>query len=788
MATQRIFARIEQLIESEAEWLIADPILLKGEIAVVKFGNTTKIKIGDGIRKFSETPYMIFETGETKDGINPSTPSVTPTAPVSFIAETGVYPNFGGVEITGAAGYIVWNGLEWKAVNVTIDLTSYKPISSPYIFSENPIDSKALFEEIGGGNLIKGDFSRGFVLGGEGSGDFQATGGNLTLVEDCMRATSGNAVQGIIAWVPFSKGIYVTEVLAKVIALGDGKLGNGLNGKNQFVDLIDDGEFHKYRYENIIDESNNLIIWNQEFSSNTIQVLDIREIKIFDSTQGLLGKINQLAQKEDAVDYSLPADINHIIDYGQSLSLGATATAITTTVVSPNILMFRDNPRLAEGPLVPFAHHPTHSEVPIGGCATVIAELAKARGKSLENSQFLVSYAGEGGASINALSKGTEPYNRLIHHVSYGMEQAAALGKSYCLYAIQWTQGETDFNMDKAEYRAKLIQLRNNIMEDAKARTNQVWETPFVMYQPSSFNSKQVNPADYNKEFVTVYEEMGKQDLGFYFGNPNYDKVYTIENGGAMIIHLNAVSYKRMGGEYGVILDKLMTNRPYVKLAVDSVSFQGRLINIKFNKNLRIDTVNVNAIANFGFNVSGNTISSATVKDNRITLLCAADVDSTQIVTYAFNATDNAGNVAGPRGNIRSVDEYKLSFDTIYDWLGHSKLSLKSDSEVWCFYGSSATAPATQSEVKALPERTALVYGEMNIILDTGVINKVFVIVVPTGKTIKNAYDSTSEEDIKTNFIQSTMIVDDLSYRVFVMQNALPYSTNHVFQIDIDND
>ncbi|RZJ88146.1 MAG: SGNH/GDSL hydrolase family protein, partial [Chryseobacterium sp.] len=68
--------------------------------------------------------YMIFETGNLKDGINPSTPGVTPTAPISFIAEKGVYRNFGGVEVTGAAGYIVWNGTNWKVVNINLNLNT----------------------------------------------------------------------------------------------------------------------------------------------------------------------------------------------------------------------------------------------------------------------------------------------------------------------------------------------------------------------------------------------------------------------------------------------------------------------------------------------------------------------------------------------------------------------------------------------------------------------------------------------------------------------------------------
>lgn len=57
--------------------------------------------------------------------ITPSTPSFTPSEPSAYLGETGIYPNQGGVEITGGAGYIVWNGTNWSAVNIDSDLSNY---------------------------------------------------------------------------------------------------------------------------------------------------------------------------------------------------------------------------------------------------------------------------------------------------------------------------------------------------------------------------------------------------------------------------------------------------------------------------------------------------------------------------------------------------------------------------------------------------------------------------------------------------------------------------------------
>lgn len=103
------------------------------------------------------------------------------------------------------------------------------------------------------------------------------------------------------------------------------------------------------------------------------------------------------------------------------------------------------------------------------------------------------------------------------------------------------------------------------------------------------------------------------------------------------------------------------------------------------------------------------------------------------------------------------------------------------------YFGSAISVPTDSVSVKALPERVLGVVGSLDIVLNTGVVNRVFSVVLPVGKTIISAFDATSEEDIRSNFAQSNIQVDAVAYRIFTMQNALSYSTNHVFQISINN-
>lgn len=47
----------------------------------------------------------------------------TPDENVIYIAEKGIYPLFDGVEITGDFGFLSWNGVDWSAINVNLDLS-----------------------------------------------------------------------------------------------------------------------------------------------------------------------------------------------------------------------------------------------------------------------------------------------------------------------------------------------------------------------------------------------------------------------------------------------------------------------------------------------------------------------------------------------------------------------------------------------------------------------------------------------------------------------------------------
>ena len=73
MATKEFKARLVNKIDTYANWTSNDPVLLKGEIAIVDVPASTDVvqqepavlmKIGDGTKKFSELPWISAKSAD----------------------------------------------------------------------------------------------------------------------------------------------------------------------------------------------------------------------------------------------------------------------------------------------------------------------------------------------------------------------------------------------------------------------------------------------------------------------------------------------------------------------------------------------------------------------------------------------------------------------------------------------------------------------------------------------------------------------------------------------------
>ena len=171
--------------------------------------------------------------------------------------------------------------------------------------------------------------------------------------------------------------------------------------------------------------------------------------------------------------------INHLLFYGQSLSIGAKGTPVISTTQPYSNITFNGGPRAAGGdysafkPLVEDAltapdGGTDRGETPCSGAANYATTLRALDGLPPSGHVILASTAGLGGSRITQLNKGTSWYStRLLPHIT----NAKALNADHALQAFAWVQGEQDaltgVQTPYAAYRAALEQLQADIETDA---------------------------------------------------------------------------------------------------------------------------------------------------------------------------------------------------------------------------------------------------------------------------------------------------------------------------------
>jgi Carbohydrate esterase, sialic acid-specific acetylesterase len=192
-----------------------------------------------------------------------------------------------------------------------------------------------------------------------------------------------------------------------------------------------------------------------------------------------------VAPPQPAAGESMPGEYQHILSYGQSLSLGARAvnkwpTDLTIPPEQDVGLMFASGviPRGAMNALVPFAD----STAPVDMSAWNIDApgVTPLYGALLELRGFpgarIGSAAGRGATPIAGLSKGTAPYLRLISQVAAGRALSAG---HYIVPAIIWMQGESDAG--NPNYAAQLQQLFANLDADVRQNAGQAATVQFFI-------------------------------------------------------------------------------------------------------------------------------------------------------------------------------------------------------------------------------------------------------------------------------------------------------------------
>ena len=375
----------------------------------------------------------------------------------------------------------------------------------------------------------------------------------------------------------------------------------------------------------------------------------------------------------------------HVVSSGQSLSMGATATATTLQPPTANrLLTLQDGARLTNqddtltsvmvAPFKPLVTKTT--ELP---AVQLSAQLNRIRGIP-SNAGLLTSCHGRGGYSIAALSKGTLPYTNSITAVTAAKAEATRLGMGYRVPFVDWIQGESDSNRATGVYLAALLQLQTDYDTDIRAIGGQPEVVPLLLDQISNWTMYGVASS-----FVPLEQLQAalSYPTRFYCAGPKY-WLQTNTDG----IHLTAENSMRLGAMHARAAQAIIDGASWKPTHVVSGSRSGAVVTLQFHTPsgpLTIDTVNVSDPGNLGIRYVDDsgvaTIQSVRLLGNNTVAvtLSAVPTGANPYIGIADVGTVGAagGPVTGPRACLRdSSPDLDAYGRPLYNWACHQRINL----------------------------------------------------------------------------------------------------------------
>lgn len=323
-------------------------------------------------------------------------------------------------------------------------------------------------------------------------------------------------------------------------------------------------------------------------------------------------------------------------------------------------------------------------------------------GTGFTKHDVLVSQHGRSGFNYACLRKGgcawqqegNPSYAEGMKQVDEGMALAAAAGRSYAVRAVTMIHGEDDhYNYadlwpwpkragggNLADYGEAMNEFQSDYEVDIKAKTGQAQDVPLFMVQMQGWTNTNVPPSDPDYVPPTSSPIPVQQ----YQAHKRYPKVVLATPGYQMVfndcLHFNGIGQRRLGEYIARAYSKwVFEGVKWQPTGPQSVSINGAVVTVKYHvpaPPLVLDTVNVAAIANYGFRylvggsskvASGTPVpiqSVAVTAPDTITItLQQAPVGANQRLEYAnyydFNNTGRPGcpgKTTGIRGNVRDSD------------------------------------------------------------------------------------------------------------------------------------
>jgi len=289
--------------------------------------------------------------------------------------------------------------------------------------------------------------------------------------------------------------------------------------------------------------------------------------------------------------YSPTRNLNHVLLYGQSLSIGAEGTPGLSTAAKYGSLMFgttvgatnNTTPSSVWTPnggsvVSPLQVNSTQAESPaFGAMATYRALTFRSQDVTSNASQLMLANScGIGGTAIAALEQGASPdiFNRLVSCMDQANAYAAGQALTYGVAAMVWMQGESNSTTSTAVYKTALQGIYTDFCTAALAETGQTENPAMFMYQTTAANGN-FNTASLGVQMAQL--EIGLNDPGCFMVGPVYP--YNSSNN----LHLCANSYRWWGAMLGKVMHRVLTlGQDWKPLHITAATMRGRRVLVDF--------------------------------------------------------------------------------------------------------------------------------------------------------------------------------------------------------------
>lgn len=294
-----------------------------------------------------------------------------------------------------------------------------------------------------------------------------------------------------------------------------------------------------------------------------------------------------------------------------------------------------------------------------------------------EDTIICIFPGGHGMNTIEQLMKPSPPYLKFIKEIECAYNEANERGWEFIVPAVCWMQGESDIvEYPDYDYKEYFHRMYDNLNTDIKQVTHQKNDIRIICYQASTITKGlRYKANNYNAtepKTPTAQMELIRDDSLIWASGPTYPYDFVNES-----LHIDAVGQQSIGKLAAKSALGIIRNQKR-NIGLIPMSYQVVENDIKIDFNvpcppLCFDTVQVNKVDNYGFNVIRrddiDIVYDVKIDQTSVIIHCKASPEKCKL-RYGVNGEFlKGGRKVGPRGNLRdsekNVANWCLMFDVV---------------------------------------------------------------------------------------------------------------------------